>query len=55
LKGENSPRCKFSMNDCKDMIEFYKSGIKIFEIAKLYKANRNTVSNIVRGKIRIYE
>lgn len=55
LKGEKSPRCKFTRQDCKDMIEFYRSGLKIKEIAELYKADRNTVSNIVKGKARVNE
>ena len=55
LKGEKSPRCKFSRQDCKDMIELHQSGIKIIEISRLYNADRNTVSKIVRGKARIDE
>lgn len=55
LKGEMSGNCKFTRQDCLDMIELYNSRVGILEIARLYSANRNTVSNIVRGKARVNE
>lgn len=43
---------KFSRQDIKDMIEFYKLGFKINEISKAFNGNRNYISKIIKGEAR---
>jgi YesN/AraC family two-component response regulator len=43
---------KFSRQDIDDMIELYKIGFKLKEIAKSYNGSSTYISKLMRGKIR---